>query len=281
MGPCPSPSRWRPCAVSGLMLLAALVGLRQQLSAAPPVIVAAAIIPPVCFAAIVWRLGYRESGSWMPSLAAFLWGGTVAPSIALALNDAALRAHSQGLVTAVAGPLAEELAKGGALVLVMFAWPGSLRRMREGIVYGALAGLGFAATENVGYYVIAAVQSGGIGLARAVYVRGFLEGLNHATFTAVIGAAAGQARSRPAPWLPRVGILLAGFFMAVAAHGAWNVLASPAITTLLCNAAAEGAACGPGPRLVDLVVSIPVIITASVGPLAVLVVVLALRNRPS
>ncbi len=108
-----------------------------------------------------------------------------------------------------------------------------------------------------------------------------LQGLNHAAFTAIIGAAAGQARLRTAAWQSRLPGLSAALAIAVAAHGAWNALASPAITTLLCNAPAESAACAPAPRLLDLLVSVPVLVAAFTGPLAALLVVLALRDRRS
>lgn len=265
-------------AVVGL-LLAVLAGLRQNVAGTPGVILAAALIPPAGFAAVVLLLGRRDSVPWLPSLGAFLWGGTAAPLAALALNDAALRALPQGLVTAVVGPLGEEVSKGGALAVVMLAWPGALCGVRDGIVYGALAGLGFAATENLGYYMIAAVQGGSPGLARALYVRGLLEGLNHAAFTAIIGAAVGHSRLRPAVWRSGLPVLAGGLAVAVAVHGAWNALASTAITTLLCNAPAQGAACAPAPRLLDLLVSVPVLVAAFIGPLAALLVTLALRDR--
>jgi hypothetical protein len=67
----------------------------------------------------------------------------------------------------------------------------------------------------------------------------------------------------------------------VVVHGAWNALASPAITTMLCNAPTESAACAPAPRLIDLLFSVPVLIAAFMGPLAVLLAILVLRDRRS
>jgi RsiW-degrading membrane proteinase PrsW (M82 family) len=59
----------------------------------------------------------------------------------------------------------------------MLVWRAALRGMRAGIVYGALAGLGFAATENLGYHTLAAVQGRRAGSGRrALYLRGLLRG---------------------------------------------------------------------------------------------------------
>jgi len=261
------------------LVIAAVAALRQNVTGTPGMIAAAALLPPAGFAAVVLLLARRESVPFLPSLTALAWGATVAPLGTLAFNDAALDMLPRGLVTTVMGPLAEEIAKAAALVVITLVWPAALRGMRAGIVYGALAGLGFAATENLGYYTLAAVQGGTPGLARALYLRGLLEGLNHAAFTAIIGAAAGFARLPTAPRRGRVAALVAGFAIAVAVHGTWNAVASEAITTLLCNAPAEGAACTPTPRLLDLLVSVPVLVASFIGPVAAGLIVLALRER--
>lgn len=271
-------NRWLVVVVVGLVI-AALAALRQNVAGTPGMIAAAALLPPAGFAAVVLLLGRREAVPWLPSLTALAWGATVAPLGTSAFNDAALEVLPRGLVTTAVGPLAEEVAKAGALVVVMLVWPAALRGMRAGIVYGALAGLGFAAAENLGYYTLAAVQGGAPGLARALYLRGLLEGLNHAAFTAIIGAAAGFARLLSSPRPVRVAVLIAGLAIAVAVHGTWNAIASEAITTLLCNAPAEGAACMPAPRLLDLLVSVPVLVASFIGPVAAALIVLALRER--
>jgi len=263
------------------LALASRAVLQQTVTETPGFILVGALIPPAGVATVVLLLGRRTSVPWPPSLAALLWGATAAPLGALALNDAALHAFPHELVTSMIGPLLEEVAKAGGLLALILVWPGSLRSVREGIVYGALAGVGFAAIENLGYYTLAAVQGGAPGLARALYVRGLLEGLNHAAFTAIVGAAAGRARARPASRRPRLAVVAAGLAIAVSVHGAWNAVASTAITSLLCSAPADGAPCAPAPRPLDLLVSVPILIAAFIGPLAALLVMLALRDHRS
>jgi RsiW-degrading membrane proteinase PrsW (M82 family) len=204
-----------------------------------------------------------------------LWGGTAAALGAQGLNDMALRVLPPALVSGFLGPVVEELAKGTALIVVILVWPGGFTSVRDGIVFGALAGLGFAATENLGYYTIAAVQGGTTGLMRALYLRGLLQGLNHAAFSAILGAAIGAVRSGSAQAIP---ILVTGFAAAVAAHAAWNWIASPAITDILCNAPTPAAACAPAPDRVDMLLAIPALVATFFAPIAALLTFLARRR---
>ena len=272
---------WRLGVIAVGLLLVSLIALHQNLDGTAFLIVAAGLIPPAGFAAAVLVFGRRAAIPWLPLLAALLWGATAAALGAQLLNDAALDALPRQVVTPLVGPLVEEAAKASALLVVVLVWPGIVRGAREGIVLGALAGLGFAATENIGYYTLAAVQGGATGVARALYVRGVLEGLNHAAFTAIIGAAAGHARALAGPAARRWATAAAGLGIAVAVHGTWNAVASTAITSLLCNAPAEGAACAPAPQPLDLLISVPVLVAAFVGPLTALLVALALRDNRS
>jgi hypothetical protein len=144
-------------------------------------------------------------------------------------------------------------------------------------VYGTLAGLGFAATENVGYYTLAALQGGTPGLTRALWLRGLLQGLNHAAFTATIGAAIGWAYGRGTRRPARTGIVLIGLGLAILVHAVWNAVASETITQVLCGAPTPGAACTPAPAPLDLLVTVPVVVATFVGP--VVVVLLAIASR--
>jgi hypothetical protein len=132
-------------------------------------------------------------------------------------------------------------------------------------VCGALVGFGFAAAENVGYHVLAAVQGGSAGLARAVFVRGVLESLNHATFTASIGAGMGLACAAPRGPVRSFAVPL-GVAAALVEHGAWNGVASQAITDLLCGAAIDGGACRATPPTEALLLGVPAVVSAFVGP---------------
>jgi RsiW-degrading membrane proteinase PrsW (M82 family) len=276
-----------------LVALAALVAwslveLALTLATTPPVILAGAAAPASVFALAVAHLARTRKP---PALlaAAFLWGAAVAPVVSLPLNDAARgwlgsgvgTARSDVLAPAVVGPLVEESAKAVALGILVLARRGALAGPIDGLVYGAMIGVGFTMTENVSYLTLAAVQGGAGGLARAVYTRGVLGGLNHAAFTATFGAALGaalRARSRA-----RRGLLIgAGFAGALAQHALWNATASRAITALLCDPAVPGGACRVPPSARRLYVDIPLVVLACLGPgVAILALVWRdARRRP-
>ncbi len=270
----PLSRRWRGFALA-VLILAAAFALDHN---APAIVLVAALLPAAVFTALIARLERRSPRPWLPILTALLWGGTVAALGALLVNDLAVRVLANSLVATLVAPLIEEAFKASALLVLLLVWSDAWRDEREGILYGALAGVGFAAAENLGYYMLAAVQDGPPGLARALYLRGILEGLNHAAFTAMIGAGAGYARARCAARGARLRATLGGFMLAVATHALWNLLVTPRITAILCNASTAGGACAPVPNTVDLLLRVPALIALFLGPVAALLVVFALQG---
>ena len=268
--------------VGGVLLVVALLGtwvVSGQVVATPPLIAAAALLPPLGWAGVVLLLDRRAREPWMPLCAAFLWGAAAAALIASEVNDAMLATDNiRHVVPTLLGPGVEELAKASALLVVMAVWRGVIRDALDGIVYGALAGLGFAATENLGYYTLAALQGGTPGLGRALWLRGFLQGMNHAAFTATVGAAIGWAYGRATERPARVGIVLVGLALAILVHAVWNTVASETITQLLCGAPSPGAACTPSPAPLDLLVTVPIVVATFVGPLALCLFAIATRT---
>jgi RsiW-degrading membrane proteinase PrsW (M82 family) len=65
-------------------------------------------------------------------------------------QDAA-RALVQYLTAVLVGPPVEEIVKGLALVLLIWLLRGEFNNMRDGIIYGALVGLGFNMMETAFY----------------------------------------------------------------------------------------------------------------------------------
>lgn len=206
---------------------------------------------------------------------AFFWGAVVATTAASWLNDAATAtlpeligsdlAHR--LVPALVGPTVEELAKAAGLVVVALFARHLLRDVRAAMTLGALVGFGFAAAENTGYYLLAAVQGGYPSLARAVYLRGIVQGGNHAAFTAVTGAAVALAHRRAASVAGRIGRIALGLGVAIMLHAIWNAIVSSTITDVLCNAPLAGGACAPAPGMDDLVGIVPALEAAFLGPI--------------
>jgi hypothetical protein len=116
-------------------------------------------------------------------------------------------------------PLVEEAVK-GLLVLLLFI--GLVREFDgplDGIVYGALIGLGFAMTENVVYMIDKNTQ-------HQFITRIVLRGLSgHATYTAFTGLGLGIARTSQNRTVAGLSPVL-GFGLAVVAHAVWNNLNS-------------------------------------------------------
>ena len=253
-----------------------------QVVATPPIIAAAALLPPLGWAGLVLLLDHRTREPWMPLAAAFLWGAAAAALIASEVNDALLATDGiEHAVPTLLGPAVEEIAKATALLVVLAVWRDEIRDALDGIVYGALAGLGFAATENLGYYTLAAIQGGTPGLGRALWLRGFLQGMNHAAFTATVGAAVGWSRAHGGRTTTRAAMLLLGLGFAVLVHAVWNTVASETITHVLCGAAAPGAPCTPAPAPLDLLLTVPVIVATFVGPLGLVLWAIAIRAMRS
>jgi RsiW-degrading membrane proteinase PrsW (M82 family) len=277
------------------VLLAAVLALLPAawfvdlLAATPPLILLAATLPAAGWACLLLLVPEPERRPRQVLLATFLSGAVVAAFVSSVLNDRLLlwiaglagERQARALTPLLAGPAVEELAKGAALVLVLLCWPGAQGSVLDGMVCGALVGVGFAATENLTYLALAAVQGGPGGLARAVYSRALLGGATHAVFTAASGAGLAWGRQARAP-AGRIAAPLVGLVAAVVQHVAWNAIGSEAIAATLCNPAVPGGPCRDAPDALGLFVTTPLIVAGLLGPgvVALLAVARQRRARP-
>jgi RsiW-degrading membrane proteinase PrsW (M82 family) len=137
------------------------------------------------------------------SAAATVWGGSAAIGCALLANQGliSLWAKAVGVGFAsnwsnsLSAPLNEEVLKLCGVVMVVLAAPGLIKGPLDGMVFGALTGLGFQAVENVTYGLDQIVQSGATEPVRAV-TSSYLVRLStavgsHWAMTAVAGAGIG------------------------------------------------------------------------------------------
>src|SRR5687768_2549145 len=165
-----------------------------------------ALLPTILFALLIWWLDRHEKEPVPLLLIAFLWGAIPAIILAIALS-LAVDVPLQGLITSegmlkiaeasLVAPIVGEAVKAVILVFLFLAFRREFDNVLDGMVYGALVGLGFAFVENVLYLVGEASRSGTDGMVRLWLLRAGLFGLNHAMFTALTGAALGFARSLP------------------------------------------------------------------------------------
>lgn len=91
--------------------------------------------------------------------------------------------------------------------------------LENGIVFGAAAGLGFAATENLLYEGTAYLSDGMEAWAATVVLRSLSSALLHASASSVFGLGIARSALQRRSWIPY-------YLGAVAMHGAFNFAAS-------------------------------------------------------
>lgn len=254
-------------------ILAALLlaGFARLAVDTPWLVFVAALAPAAAAGALVAWLDRRAHPPRRLLLAAFLWGAVVAPAVAVTLNEA-IRAWLGGvtdparaarLTGALAAPAVEEIAKAAALAILVLLRRRDVRGVTDGIVFGALVGVGFTMAENLYYFALAAVAGGGGGLAESIYLRAALGGLLHPTFSAAAGAGLGWARGAPRGWRRRAAPWL-GLALAILQHVAWNAAGAPWLDAATCGPGAP--ACGFDERLRYWLLTAPAIVLAFVAP---------------
>ena len=197
---------------------------------------------------ILWFLDRHERESPWLFAAAFLWGGLIATALSLPFNTAFLSlvdrwlAHhpllevilgpnaSLMIVAPISAPIVEEIAKALGVVLLFWLLRPEFDNMRDGLIYGALVGLGFTWFEAALYVAKMYAKFGVPAFGLQLGVRYALFGLGgHAMFTAIFGAFLGLALQTRRKWL-RILAPIVGLLLAMAAHMLNNAL--PLFATL-------------------------------------------------
>ena len=191
-------------------------------------LVSAAIPVPLYLILVLWIDRYESEPLWM-LVTAFFWGALVAVFIAFLFNTAssltvAVMTESmeaaQAFGAVISAPIVEETAK--ALVLfILFLKKDEFDGVVDGIVYAAMAGLGFAMTENIQYYGRAVMESGSGGLTAVFIIRGTLSPFAHPLFTSMTGIGLGLARQSRNTFVKLVMPVL-GLLTAISMHAIWN-----------------------------------------------------------
>jgi RsiW-degrading membrane proteinase PrsW (M82 family) len=191
-----------------------------------------ALAPVPLLVSVVLFIDRLEPEPRVNLLFGFLWGAGIAALAAIIINTAgleyitqpALGASAGQYVSATAGaPVVEETLKGLFLVWLVRWRRQELDGPTDGIVYAAMVGIGFAMTENIGYYINAEINPvhGGAQLLGYTFVlRGVLSPFLHPTFTSMTGIGAAYAAShRNRDWA-----LPLGWVAAISLHAMWNGL---------------------------------------------------------
>jgi protease PrsW len=158
----------------------------------------------------------------------FIWGATIAVVASFFLENIFELPFTYSLSTAemtpflaaiVIAPVIEEFTKPLALRLKSVRY--NLDEIEDGLIYGAVAGLGFSATENL-LYGYSFLSEGIVAFLILMAVRSFGSCLLHASATALTGYGYGKTVMRHSSLFG----VLPYFILAIFLHGFYNFLVS-------------------------------------------------------
>jgi protease PrsW len=191
-----------------------------------------ALLPVPLLVALVLLADRLEPEPRINLVFAFAWGAGIAALVAAVINTAGLLYITQPDLGTTTGqyisatfgaPVVEESLKGLVLIVLLWRRRQELDGPTDGIIYAAMVGLGFAMTENLGYYIDALVRPevGGVQLLGMTFVlRGVLSPFAHPIFTSMTGIGVAYAAThRHGRWAVAVGLVAAMIL-----HGTWNAL---------------------------------------------------------
>jgi RsiW-degrading membrane proteinase PrsW (M82 family) len=188
---------------------------------------------PMLIYAVIFSCFSRHRRLPLTLLAAsFLWGALPALSLSrgleswlhpILLSYPASTLMAELLESALIVPLVEESFKALVLLGIVRLFEGEMHAPTAGLIYGGSAGFGFAAAENIPYFLETYGALGTLGMAGQIILRTAFFGLNHAMYTGLIGAALALSQGVHSRGARRI-VILAGFTLAVAAHGLHNAL---------------------------------------------------------
>ena len=176
---------------------------------------------------------------------AFLNTPTADAAVASGLGLAELLDLVNWVPTVLVSPVIEETVKALGLVAALWLLRGRSRGMRDGLILGALVGLGFGIVETASYMVIAWDTPGQPSIESELLNRFALFGLTgHALWTGLAGAGLGLARTLHGIEA-KTAAVLAGLLAAVCGHALHNALGTAVWVTFARRRRR-------GPRRIDL-----------------------------
>ena len=181
-------------------------------------------LPPIIYAIWIRNTEKYNREKWRSIFFCFLWGATIAIIAAiiieLVLGIFVISVSSSLyaiLAVVIIAPFAEELTKPMALRLKIVKR--ELDELEDGLIYGAVAGLGFSATENL-FYGYSFLQEGFFYFILLIAIRSFGGCLLHASATAWTGYGYGRTIMTKTPFLK----VIPYFLLAIGVHAFYNAL---------------------------------------------------------
>jgi len=187
-----------------------------------------AFLPPIIYAIWIRNTERYEREKWKPIFLCFLWGATIAIAASLILEvilDVSLTIsvgdkNILSLVTVIiVAPFAEEFTK--PLVLRLKTVKRGLDELEDGLIYGAVAGLGFSATENL-LYGYSFLSKSLLIFFILMTIRSIGGCLLHSSATSLTGYGYGKSIMKKTSFLR----ILPFFILAILVHAFYNFLVS-------------------------------------------------------
>lgn len=229
-------------AITGLDFLAQQL---TMISAAPTAwfVTVILLIPyAIPVIAIIYYLDLYEREPISILLAAALWGGIAATTLAMYTNTPLMEVvykitgdagFTNDWSAALTAPFVEELFKGLAVVLLVAIARSELDDVLDGFIWGAMVGIGFLLVEDVIYFVRAFAETGSMGsLVEMFMIRILGAGpYSHFLYTGLVGMGIAYYhvrtdKTKGMRLLACAGLIAAG----VGAHFFWN---SPLLAEIL------------------------------------------------
>jgi RsiW-degrading membrane proteinase PrsW (M82 family) len=216
-----SPLTWVTMIVLGLGALA--IAILIVLAGGPVATLITTLLAAISFPLLILILFWLDRYEPEPAryrLAAIGWGGVVAVALSLVAEQLlfAVPGTNTFIETAIIAPVVEEAGKGLFLVVVVIFRRAQIHGLLDGLIYGALVGVGFAFVEDIVYY-LSSLQAGVLPVT--FFLRGVMGPFAHPLFTAAMGIGIGIAVTTRRPLL-RVLAPILGYLAAVVMHGVWN-----------------------------------------------------------
>jgi len=186
-----------------------------------------AFLPALIYTIWIRNTEKYNREKWIPIILCFLWGATIAIIASIILeflieSIAIFTVNNSSiflLITAsIIAPFAEELTK--PLALSLKRVKRELVEPEDGLIYGAVAGLGFSATENLFYGADAYLNEGLLYFILLISIRSFSGSLLHASATAWTGYGYGKVVMKQ----KRLISVLPYFILAIIVHGFYNFI---------------------------------------------------------
>ena len=207
-----------------------------------------AILASVPAIFLLWFLDRREHESPLLLAGAAMWGAVISASLSLVFSNTlygymlgvaqrnggmVLGMSTSAFTSAVTSPIVEEIVKGIAILILFLLLRSDFDDMRDGLLYGAMVGLGFNAAQYTVFLLQEFALSGTPPYLSLGSLHFVFAGVNgHLVYSALLGAGFGLARQTNNRRLKLLAPL-GGIALAIYANMMMNTLGSKVINEIV------------------------------------------------